>query len=332
MKILIDVDDLERKGVLAPELAATLRASAGRDVGTTAINLVLAFGAVAVAAGLLTLVQSAQLAAALSLAFLVGGYFVRASSPHWSKLGNIWMVVGALTLAFSIGALIDRPLAAALIAAAIFVSVALLAESHLLMAAAALALGAAVGGSTGYWHACYEIAVREPTLTIVLFSALGLAAWRIALASPTPFSNLALTFARVSVVLVNFGFWVGSLWGDTPGQLWARSESSEWSPPQIPEIAFAAVWALAILGAGFWGARNGRRFMVNAAATFGAIDFYTQWFERLGVDPVAVIGGGLVAIGAGYAIWRYNAGTPPPGHTGLDPRTVGQGRREGLAP
>ena len=46
--------------------------------------------------------------------------------------------------------------------------------------------------------------------------------------------------------------------------------------------------------------------MVNAAATFGAINFYTQWFERLGLDPLTVIGGGLVAIGTGYAIWRYN--------------------------
>lgn len=155
MKFLIDVDDLERKGVLTSELAATLRVTAGRDVGSTAINLVLGFGAVAVAAGLLALVQSMQFAAALGIAFLAGGYFAKAASPsQWSKLGSIWMVVGALTLAGSIAALLDRPLGGSLAAAAIFFFVAILAESQLLIAAAPFALAAAIGGSTGYWHAC----------------------------------------------------------------------------------------------------------------------------------------------------------------------------------
>ncbi len=175
------------------------------------------------------------------------------------------------------------------------------------MALVPLALGAAIGGSAGYWDACYEIAVREPTLTIALFAALAFVAWRVALVAPPRFVDIALVFARISVVLVNLGFWVGSLWGDSPGRLWLRGDSSEWSEPQIPRIAFAGLWALVLLAAGAWGARSGRRFMVNAAATFGAINFYTQWFERLGLDPLTVIGGGLAAIGAGYAIWRYNA-------------------------
>ena len=308
MKILIDVDDLERRGVLTPELAATLRGSARRDAGSTAINLVLAFGAVAVAAGLLVLVQSMQLAAALGLAFFAGGYSVAAASPRrWEVLGRVWMAVGALALAGAVQALLGRPLLGSLVAAAIFILVALLARSHLLMALAPLALAAAVGGSAGYGHAVYEIAVSEPTITIALFSALAFAAWRAALAAPPRVSGLALTFARVSVVLVNFGFWVGSLWGDSPGRLWLRSGPAPWREPQIPALVFAFGWALALIGAGAWGARNGRRFMVNAAAAFGAIGFYTQWFERLGLDPVTVMGGGLAAIGAGYALWRYNA-------------------------
>ena len=58
MKIMIDVDELEREGVLTPELAAKMRQIAMRDTGSTAINIVLAFGAIAVAAGLLALFQS----------------------------------------------------------------------------------------------------------------------------------------------------------------------------------------------------------------------------------------------------------------------------------
>ena len=266
------------------------------------------FGAVAVAAGLLALVQSMQLAAALGLAFLAGGYFTKATSPRrWAVLASVWMVVGALALAGSIAALLDRPLGGSLAAAAILFGVGLIAESHLLMAVAPIALAAAIGGSTGYWDACYEIAVREPTLTIAFFSLLAFGAWRVGLSVPPRLSALALTVARVSVILVNFGFWVGSLWGDTPGRLWDYMETLDWTQPRIPALFFAAAWAIVLLAAGAWGARNGRRFLVNAAATFAAINFYTQWFEHLGLDPLTVIGGGVAAIGAGYALWRYNA-------------------------
>jgi hypothetical protein len=56
----------------------------------------------------------------------------------------------------------------------------------------------------------------------------------------------------------------------------------------------------------FWGARNGRRFLVNTVATFAGIHFYTQWFERLGATPLTVIAGGAVAILLGLGFWRYN--------------------------
>jgi len=42
-------------------------------------------------------------------------------------------------------------------------------------------------------------------------------------------------------------------------------------------------------------------------STWCWLSAYTQWFERLGLDPVTVMGGGLAAIGAGYVLWRYNA-------------------------
>ena len=174
------------------------------------------------------------------------------------------------------------------------------------MAVAPIALAAAIGGSTGYWDACYEIAVREPTLTIALFSLLAFGAWRVGFGAPPRLSALALTVARVSVILVNFGFWSarfgatllagsGTIWKPSTGPSPAFQPSSSQprgrlsSSPPVP------------------GDRNGRRFLVNAAATFAAINFCTQWFEHLGLDPLTVIGGGVAAIGAGYALWRYNA-------------------------
>ena len=51
-------------GVLTPELARTLRSSAQGETGSAAINMVLAFGATAVAAGLLVLFPSSGVATA----------------------------------------------------------------------------------------------------------------------------------------------------------------------------------------------------------------------------------------------------------------------------
>jgi iron complex transport system permease protein len=49
-----------------------------------------------------------------------------------------------------------------------------------------------------------------------------------------------------------------------------------------------------------------RRWVVNVAAVFGAIHFYTQWFEQLGPSPFSVLGGGLLLIGFGAALAWFN--------------------------
>jgi hypothetical protein len=65
-------------------------------------------------------------------------------------------------------------------------------------------------------------------------------------------------------------------------------------------------WAAALIGAGSWAARENRRWVVNLVAVFGAIHFYTQYFERLGASPGTILTAGLVAIGIALALFRYN--------------------------
>jgi iron complex transport system permease protein len=308
MKILIDVDALEQSQILTPELAASLRRHAVRDTGSTAINTLLAFGALAIAAGILALNPEPLTGAGLGLAFVIAGLLIsRSFAQQWGKLGDIWMIVGALILAGGVGALIDQPLAACLVGAAILATVGLLAESRLLIGLVPVALLAAIGGSTGYWHASYAITIREPTLTIGLFSALAYGAWYVSQQLTNIRHSLGLIFARVCVILVNFGFWVGSLWGDTPGGIW-RDPEAWWGndAPQIPDTAFVVAWLLALLAVGYWGAKTGRRFIVNTATTFGAIHLYTQWFERLGMNPISVIFAGGATVAIGLWLWHYN--------------------------
>jgi hypothetical protein len=129
------------------------------------------------------------------------------------------------------------------------------------------------------------------------------------------YEQLAITFARVSLILVNFGFWIGLLWGDFPGETWVRGEDYRlWSNREawraahlhVPETAFIVAWAIVIIAVGAWAARTNRRWVVTTAAIFGAIEFYTQWFERLGAEPWTMIVAGLTIVAFAVAMWRYN--------------------------
>ena len=245
MKILVDVDELQEQGLIAPDTAALLKSHALRDTGTTAINMLLAFGAIAVAAGLLALTVSPGLSAIFGLLFIAGGWWItKRYEVNWGELGSIWMIVGALTLCGATGVLINKPLEAGAMAALILAGTSYLAASRLLAALVPLALESALGGSTGYWTACYEIVVREPTLTILLFAALALAGWIVTQRLSVLYQSLTLTFTRVSIILVNMGFWIGSLWGDSPGNIWRSGDQSY--DPSISPVFFVVTWAMAL--------------------------------------------------------------------------------------
>ena len=97
--------------------------------------------------------------------------------------------------------------------------------------------------------------------------------------------------------LVNLGFWIGSLWGSRDRQ--GEIIISDW--------VFAVLWAVALLAAGVWAWQHDRRWLVNVVAVFGAVHFYTQWFERLGASPGAVLTAGLFALSFAMLLRALNA-------------------------
>jgi hypothetical protein len=63
---------------------------------------------------------------------------------------------------------------------------------------------------------------------------------------------------------------------------------------------------VALIAVAAWAVRANRRWVVNLAAVFGAIHFYTQWFERLGATPVSVLAGGVLVLGFAVLAWKLN--------------------------
>ncbi len=79
----------------------------------------------------------------------------------------------------------------------------------------------------------------------------------------------------------------------------------------VPAAAFSFAWALVLIGALVWGMRSNRRWLVNVAAVFGAIHFYTQWFEKLGATPASVLIGGVALLLSAAVLRRLNRPAAP---------------------
>ena len=315
MKITLDISRLVEEGKLTRDEADRLKALAAQDTGSLGINILVGFAVVAIAAGAVALMPAPLTAIGFGAVLFVAGTAIALNRvQHWALLGQICLVIGALMFGGGVVAYKADVLASMLIVTGTFLLAAILARSNLLMALSVLAASACLGARTGYSHAMYSLAIFEPTLTVVLFSALALAAYQASKRLSADYERLAITAARTSLLLINFGFWIGSLWGDPLMLLHslnrADAASAFTTKTVIPATAFSIVWAVALLGAGIWAVRVNRRWVVNLVAIFAGIHFYTQWFERLGATPLSVLLGGLVMLAAAVALWMLNRRIP----------------------
>ncbi len=312
MKITLDIAKLVEDGRITPEEAERLKGLAAESTGSLAMNMLIGFGVVAVALGVMGLVP--QPAVAVVLGGILGGVglgFVLRGERTWAILAQICLLAGALMLAGGVMFMTKGSVMALLAVTAIFVGCGVVARSGLLIALAVLALSATIGARTGYMHATYFLAIRQPAMTVLLFSGLAIGAYQASKLVRADLSRLAIVAARTSLLLVNFGFWIGSLWGDRLTWFIDRTTTSRYAPV-IPAWTFSLLWIAAIIGAGVWAARANRPWVLNLAAVFGAIHFYTQWFERLGATPFTVLVAGVLTLGLAVGIRKYNQGKTIP--------------------
>jgi iron complex transport system permease protein len=250
-------------------------------------------------------------------------------------------VIGALLLSGGVIGALDSGFAGLAFTAILLLVLAVVIRSGFLRALVPLAVAGALGSNTGYFHATYMLMVTEPTITIVFFALLALAAYLVSNRVGPAYEGRGIIAAHMSLVLVNFGFWVGSLWGDHPGESWAVAGREPWTAREawekaalhVPDWVFTVAWAVLVIGVGIWAARANRRWVVTTAATFCAINFYTQWFALsaraqlapvgwrireapdLGAEPWVIIVAGLTIIRIAVGLWRYHtprAGGVPP--------------------
>jgi iron complex transport system permease protein len=314
MKITLDISKLVEESQLTREEANKLTALAAHETGSLGINILIGLGVVATAAGGVALAPTPLTAVSIGLGLLpVGCAIVLNRLQQWILLGQICLVLGALMFGGGVIVYGAGSLASMLIVTVAFALAAVAARSGLLMALSVLVASACLGARTGYSHALYSVAIFEPTLTVVLFSGVALIAYQASKRLAANYERLAITAVHTSLLLVNLGFWIGSLWGDPLMLLRsmnAQNASVFMTKPIIPAAAFIIIWAIVLLGAGIWAVQVNRRWMVNLVAVFAGIHFYTQWFEHLGASPSSVLLGGLVMLATAVALWMFNRRFP----------------------
>lgn len=301
MKVTLDLDALVVEGRLTPEEAQRLAALGRRATGMLAFNLLVGFGVAAVAGGVLALVPVPATAVAIGLVVAAVGLAVdRTADREWGLLARICLVVGALVAAGGALAAGDFASAAFLAVALAYGIAAVLAGSGLLAALCVLAVSGAVGAEAGYLgQGTYGVMIPDSTLAIAAMLLMAGLFWGLGRLVPPRTARLARIGAATALVVANFGFWVGSLWGD-------EIDLGGAAALVVPEGVFIAAWALLLLGVALLAARRGDRWTLNCAAIFGAIHLYTQWFERLEATPVVVLAAGLMALGLALALAWVN--------------------------
>lgn len=302
MKITIDIDELLQEGKISQAEYDKLNQFAARGTSSLAFNILVGFGVIAVSGAALALLPTATTAAAIGLVVCAAGItIIHGRHEHWTVLANICVVAGALLFGAGVIKSAEGSVASCLLVAVAFAGAGVFARSSLLTVLAVLALSSCLGARTGYLHATYFLGIEDPAATIALFAVLSVAAYQASKRVGAQYQGIAIAAARTGVFLINFGFWIGSLWGE---------HQSGGEIQLFPDWAFAACWAVALLLAGIWAWRRNRRWMVNVVAVFGGIHFYTQWFERLGATPATVLFAGLLAIGLAIGLRALNTAIP----------------------
>lgn len=297
MKITLDLDQLlndEKITQLEYEKFSTF---AAKSTNILAFNILIGFGVIAVGGAALALVPTPTTAIIIGLCILIAGLFLlRSGSEQWNVLANICILIGALMVGGGIVAVTKGSLVSILAVTLLFATTGVLARSTLLAVLSTLMLSGSIGARTGYYHASYFLVIQEPVITVILFSLLSIGLYQLSKRLSPEYERIALASSRTGVFLVNFGFWVGSLWGD-------RSETREII---LSDSAFAMLWAVALVSTAIWAWKQNRRWVLNTVATFAGIHFYTQWFENLGASPGTVLVAGILALGFALGLKSIN--------------------------
>lgn len=297
MKVTLDLDNLLEDGLITREEHGRLAALAKRDTSSLATGFLIGLGVVSVSGAFLVLLPEPRLAMVLGFGLSVAGVVLKfARRAGWSIGGRICVLVGMLLLMWGTLVELDFSTAALWIVAGMLGVAGALVQSTLLTVIAVLLMSTAISAGFAYEDATYILCISKPAVTVALFTVMAVAMYMFSRAVRRGYREVAIAASRTSVLLVSFGFWAGSLWGD-------RNADGE---VVIEKEVFVVGWAVALLAAGAWGWWQNRRWLVNAVAVFIGIHFFTQLFSHFGASWAMMMVAGVLVLLSGVGLHLLN--------------------------
>lgn len=295
MKVTLDLDALLEAGSINQAEYEKFSGLAARGTTHLVYNLLVGFGIVAVSGAAITVLPSAITASAVGVGVVVGGVglvLLRSRVEQWKVPANFCLLTGALLSGGGIVLAAEGSAGSFLLVSVGYAVAAVATRSSLLTVLSVLSLSSTLGGRADYFKGVYLLGIQAPMLTVVLFTGFSATIAHLSKRLNGDFERMANVAARTGVLLVNFAFWIGSLWGDL----------EEGEGVIIADWVFAFVWAVGLVVGGLWAWKRNFRWVVQVVAVFGVINLYTQWFERLGASAGTVLVSGLIALGVAFGV------------------------------
>ena len=307
MKIILNIKELLEEGKINQSEYDKLLSLSKTQTGSVSLNLLIGFGIIMMCVGIIALSELPTTALITGiLTFLVGMLIRYKATEEWSLLASCCAISGILVFVAGInllsfdsnflnGAIWIDPFYATILTSCILAVSSAFLMSNILSVLSILSIANLTGAGTSFFGASYTIWISSPIITVCIFSFLALLLYFLSRSILLKYEKILIAGSRTSVLMVNVGFWVGSIWG-------GGTEDFE-----IAAELMSVSWALAIIGFGVWGWRANRRWVVAVASIFGATHFYTQLFNILDVGPASIVVAGVIAIGIGVGIKRLDS-------------------------
>jgi energy-converting hydrogenase Eha subunit C len=292
MKATLDLDKLLKEGQLTQAEYDKFLKLSSRTASHFYYNLMLGFAVVFVSVAVIGLLPGLVSIGVVGLVIcFLGVALSRLFPDRLEPLAKTCLFVGALTFGLGIIDKSDGSAMSFLAVAIVWGGAGILARSATLTSLSVFALASCVGRRPNYLDVSYLLGLQEPLGTVFLFTPFTILMFWLGKRLPLQHRGLARAAGVSGLFLVNLGFWVGSQWGgDLPigteffktlffmlkMKLTIGSRGVFVSP-----WLFAIAWTIALAVTGYWAYRHKCRRLFALVATFGALNFYTQWFQYL---------------------------------------------------
>lgn len=297
MKVTLNISKLLEQGKITREEYQRLNYLAEQQTKIPLTNLLLGFSLFFICCLGLFMPPTSEGVILIGLALSLLAILMAKIKQRWGVLQTVIAFTGAMFLGGGIIWSLESSPLSFLIATFLLGLLGVYGKSRLLISLSLLTFSFTPIGEVPENLSDYWMILRDPLLAVTIYSLLTIILYQLSLRLKLSAEALAIAAGRTCVLLVNLGFWIGSLYGS--------GERDGVIPLALSPGWFTIIWIVSLVSAGIWASRANRPWLQNVLSIFAGIHLYTQWFVHFGISIFTVLPAGILAAIIGFLIWKY---------------------------